>query len=67
MYNEEMLKIDPDKNTKIPISNGQDEFPACFSCGGNGWIDDYYRGAGSRCLACNGTGNGPETDEQSER
>lgn len=28
----------------------------CGSCGGHGWVDDRYRGAGVKCLSCNGTG-----------
>jgi hypothetical protein len=28
----------------------------CGSCGGSGWVDDRYRGAGVTCRSCNGTG-----------
>ena len=42
------------------------EPPACAICGGNGWVDDYRRGAGATCIPCNGTGNGLDEAEQSE-
>jgi len=40
-----------------------DHDDTCTNCGGNGWVDDYYRGAGVDCLTCKGSGRAPGADD----
>jgi hypothetical protein len=36
--------------------------PVCGSCGGEGAVNDRWRGAGVTCLTCGGSGRAPEED-----